>query len=207
MEIEIRSNSEAVVRGYVNVVERYSNIIRHGGRTFYEKIKSGAFRESIKEAENENRAVSMLIDHNRNMVVAKTGQGLKLKEDNVGLFAEAVIHDENVIERARNGDAKGWSFGFVSKKDSYDKEGEEEIRTIEKLKLNEISLIFDKNPCYSATSVEIRAENGENVEYELEERGISDSIEVVENVVVPQKTEYKKSCEAYGKRIDILKLI
>lgn len=201
MEIEIRSSSEAVVRGYVNVVERYSRRIRNGNKVFYEKIKSGAFKKAIESAAVENRAIDMLIDHKKDMVVAKTGSDLNLKEDNVGLFAEATIRDEKVIERARNGDARGWSFGFVSQKDSYTHEGENEIRTVEELELREVSLIFDKNPCYTATSVEVRSVEGGDVEFEVEERGCEDTAEIV----VKLENSKKCSCEGYKRKVEILK--
>ncbi|MGQ7189771.1 HK97 family phage prohead protease, partial [Escherichia sp. HC-CC] len=46
---------------------------------------------------------------------------LELYEDNIGLRAIATVTDEQVIEKARNKELRGWSFGFVSEKDSWAK--------------------------------------------------------------------------------------
>ncbi|MGQ0454521.1 HK97 family phage prohead protease, partial [Bacillus sp. SS-TM] len=58
----------------------------------------------------------------------------ELYEDNIGLRAIATVTDEQVIEKARNKELRGWSFGFVSEKDSWE-EGEAGVqkRSIEEL--------------------------------------------------------------------------
>ena len=48
-------------------------------------------------------------------VLLKSGN-LELYEDNIGLRAIATVTDEQVIEKARNKELRGWSFGFVSEK-------------------------------------------------------------------------------------------
>lgn len=201
MEIEIRSSNEAVVRGYVNAVERRSREIYAGGKKFVEIIKAGAFDRAIKKAASESRAINMLVDHNKKKIYASTNNRLKLREDNIGLYAEAVIRDENLIERAKNGDAKGWSFGFVSEKDSFANEETIDVRTIEELELREVSLIMDKCPCYIATSVEVRAEET----IRIEERGYEDTVEV--NVKNKPVQAVSNMAEVYKKKNEILRMI
>ena len=79
--------------------------------------------------------------------------GLPLREDNIGLFAKAVISDKEVISCAKNGKLTGWSFGFKCKKDTWNDTGE--IRTLEEIELDEVS-ILTKTPAYTATSIELR---------------------------------------------------
>lgn len=205
MKIEIRSSNEAIISGYVNVTERYSRPLRYGGKRFIEKIKAGTFKKAIEDAESENRAINMLVDHYKNKVFANTRDGtLYLKEDNVGLFARATIDDAEIIERARKGGAKGWSFGFCNPKDEFITEGDIEKRSIEKLTLGEVSLIFDKIPCYVGTSVEVRADG--DVEYE--ERGYEDNVEIIELRAENKDPEIdgKDFIDTYKKRVELLKL-
>lgn len=201
MEVEIRSKNEAIVRGYVNVVERRSRPLTAFGRTFVEIVKQGVFSRAIKNARDENRAVEMLIDHNRTVKAADTLSGsLKLREDNIGLYAEAVIKSPEIIAEIREHRPKGWSFGFVKKKDKFTKQEGESIeeRELEEIELKEVSLLIGKYPAYMATSVEVRGKN----EVELEYRGYEDV-----NVVDCVKDEEKKSAEGYAKRVAILKLM
>ena len=94
---------------------------------------------------------------------------LELYEDNIGLRAIATVTDEQIIEKARNKELCGWSFGFVSEKDSWE-EGESGVqkRSIEELELLEVS-ILDMTPAYVATSIETRGENTAMIEMRSEE--------------------------------------
>ena len=78
---------------------------------------------------------------------------MELREDNIGLFAKAVISDKEVISASKNGKLTGWSFGFKCKKDTWNDTGE--IRTLEEIELDEVS-ILTKTPAYTATSIELR---------------------------------------------------
>ena len=165
MKIEIR-NDVAVISGYVNAVGRDSRPIPDkDGKLFVEQIEPGAFRASLERSEN----VDLLLNHNRSKVYASTRDGsLKLTEDSIGLRAEAVLSDSEMIRKARSGEFRGWSFGmYVS--DSTKEERAEGIprRHVKSLNMFEVSLI-DKSriPCYVGTSVECRAE-GEDVLAEL----------------------------------------
>lgn len=198
MDIEIRSANEAIVKGYVNVVERRSRPLTGFGRTFVEVVKQGTFARAIKKARDENRAIDMLIDHNRLMRAADTLSGsLKLREDNIGLYAEALITSPEIIAEIREHKPKGWSFGFVKKKDKFTRYEDDSIeeRELEEIELREVSLLVGKYPAYIATSVEVRGEN----EIELEYRGYED-------VNFKDTEKNKSSCEAYGERIKVIKL-
>ena len=148
MNIEIRSAESAVISGYVNAVERESRVLhRVGGMPFREVVKQGTFAKALKNG----NAVNLMLNHER--VICDTNSGLELREDNIGLFAKAVISDKEVISAAKNGKLTGWSFGFKCKKDSWNDTGE--IRTLEDIELDEVS-ILTKTPAYTATSIELR---------------------------------------------------
>lgn len=164
MKIEIR-NDTAVVSGYVNAVGRDSRPITDVRGKFVEQIEPGAFRASLERSEN----VDLLLNHDKSKVYASTKDGsLKLTEDSIGLRAEAVLSDAEMIRKARSGEFRGWSFGMYVG-DSAMEERAEGIprRHVKSLNMFEVSLI-DKSriPCYVGTSVECRAE-GEDVLAEL----------------------------------------
>lgn len=148
MNIEIRSAESAVISGYVNAVERESRVLhRVGGMPFREVVRQGTFAKALKNG----NAVNLMLNHER--TICDTNSGLELREDNIGLFAKAVISDKEVISAAKNGKLTGWSFGFKCKKDSWNDTGE--IRTLEDIELDEVS-ILTKTPAYTATSIELR---------------------------------------------------
>lgn len=172
MDIEIRSGNEALVYGYVNAVERFSKPIRNMGKLFVEKVKAGVFGKEIARAKSENRAIKMLIDHEYEKEVASTKDGtLELREDSIGLYARAKIREPAIIAELRAKGAKGWSFAFLTKKDSFATVDGREERTLEDVIVEEVSLLINKSPAYVATSAEIR--DGEETEG-TELRGFDD---------------------------------
>ena len=156
MKIEIR-NDKAVVSGYVNAVGRDSRPITDVRGKFVEQIEPGAFRASLERSEN----VDLLLNHDKSKVYASTKDGsLKLTEDSIGLRAEAVLSDAEMIRKARSGEFRGWSFGMYVG-DSAMEERADGIprRHVKSLNMFEVSLI-DKSriPCYVGTSVECRSD-------------------------------------------------
>ena len=148
MNVEIRSADTAVISGYVNAVERESRVLhRVGGMPFKEVVRQGTFAKALQNG----NTVQLMLNHERTL--CDTNSGLELREDNIGLFAKAVISDKEVISAAKNNKLTGWSFGFKCKKDSWNDTGE--IRTLEEIELDEVS-ILTKTPAYTATSIELR---------------------------------------------------
>lgn len=164
MKIEIRNGGTALISGYVNVVERESRTIRRvGAKPFKESVKPGTFKKALEGGS----PVKLMLNHEK--VLCDTDSGLELREDNVGLYAKAVVSDKETVEAAESGRLTGWSFGFRCKKDSWSDDGEH--RTLEDIALDEVS-ILTQTPAYIATSVEVR--DGE----ELTEKRFSDDIAV-----------------------------
>ena len=160
MKIEIRSDKELRVSGYVNAVERRSNLLsKEKGEgapgDFTEMIKAGAFADSLQRIPN----VEMKFNHGK--VIGSTGSNLELIEDSIGLHAEATIIDEETVKAARAGQLRGWSFGMKNAHGEYIRNGAVYERDIDSLDLLEVSLLT-RRPAYPATSVELR--DGESVE-------------------------------------------
>ena len=193
MNVEVRGDS-VVISGYVNAIERYSkpitSTLRDKMQTFVEKIKAGVFKTALKR----NDDVKVLLNHDMNRVLATTKDGTaKLEEDNIGLRAEVVITDAEVVEKARQNKLVGWSFGFHANADEVRAEGENTKRTVTDLDLIEVSILDDtQRPAYYGTSIEARCEGGrimeireENLNEEVQEetQGI-DIDEIAEKVAL-----------------------
>ncbi|ANS46763.1 peptidase U35 [Bacillus thuringiensis] len=154
MKIEVRGN-QVILDGYVNVVDRESRMLPSPRGYFKEKIVPKTFEKALKKAKN----VDLLFNHDKNRKLGSIENGnLELYEDNIGLRAIATVIDEQVIQKAKDKELRGWSFGFVSEKDAWE-EGESGVhkRSIEELELLEVS-ILDMTPAYIATSIETRGE-------------------------------------------------
>lgn len=168
MQIEIRAGG-AHLTGYANVTEKKSRpVITPHGKVI-EEILPGAFAGAIERAEN----IALTKDHDPSKLLAETRAGsLVLYEDSIGLHYDADITDEETVEEARAGKIRGVSFGMRNVTDTLEQRAEElPLRRIKGLDMDHITLVVQKVPVYSATSVEIRA--GEPVD--VETRGIEDA--------------------------------
>ena len=119
MQIEVRNDGSLEISGYVNAVDRYSKELYSERGKFIERVQPNVFQRALERADN----VDMLLNHDVRCKLASTiNQTLELREDSIGLFAKAIIHDQNVIAEAQQGNLKGWSFGFRALADSWDDE-------------------------------------------------------------------------------------
>lgn len=153
MRIEIRNDS-VILDGYVNAVQRFSRPIPSVKGKFIEQIEPRAFEKALGRAEN----VDLLLNHDKNKHLGSTKEGnLQLFEDNIGLRAIATVTDKDVIEKAKNKQLRGWSFGFYANKDRWEDTEDIQRRFVEDLDIFEVSIIDNtKTPAYIATSIEQR---------------------------------------------------
>lgn len=172
LKVEVRGES-AFISGYVNAVERDSRVL-HGrdGRPFVERAEAGVFRRALERAND----VLLKLNHSRD-IGSVGGGSLKLREDAVGLYAEATVTDPETVREARAGNLTGWSFGFIDLAPSYEEQEGTEVRkrTLRDIDLEEVS-ILTITPAYIATSIEARSESGTS-----EIRSIADKPEVRTN--------------------------
>lgn len=156
MRVEIRSDS-VVIDGYVNAVARDSRRIADDKGVFVEQIVPKAFERALQRA----KEVALLLNHDSNKKVGSTTEGnLKLTEDAIGLRAHCEVSDPTVIDKAKRGLLRGWSFGFKNPKERREPLGDGlERRYISDLDLVEVSIIDNERvPCYEGTSIEARAD-------------------------------------------------
>lgn len=196
MKAELRADG-LHISGYVNVPGRESRPVLTPRGKVIEIIEQRAFARAIERAGE----VRMLLDHDRNHVLADTTDGtLKVKEDEVGLRAESVVTDEAVIAGAKEGRLKGWSFNMKNVVDSIEERAEGlPIRHVKDFDMDEITLVMNKVPVYSSTSIEVRADTEE----EVETRAICLEAQYSEAKEAEKKPEYDNS--EYRKRIENLK--
>lgn len=201
MRIEIRNNS-VILDGYVNAVCRDSRPIPSLKGKFIEQIEPMAFQNALDRAEN----VDLLLNHDKNRKLGSTKEGnLQLFEDNIGLRAICNVTDTDVIEKAKNKQLRGWSFGFYANKDRWeDTDKEIQHRFVEDLDIFEVSIIDNtKTPAYIATSIEQR----DNKEVITENR-CNDfrAITVDESIKEPKEKREVIDYSLYEKEIELLKL-
>ena len=154
MRVEIRNDS-VLIDGYVNAVGRDSKPIPYINGKFIEHIEPKAFDKALNKTDN----VNLLLNHDENRKLGSTKEGnLELFEDNIGLRAICTITDKDVIEKAKKGELKGWSFGFAVDKDRWEDTNKGyQRRYVEDLDLFEVSILDNrKNPAYAGTSIEMR---------------------------------------------------
>ena len=205
MKIEIRNGAELHISGYVNAVERDSRVLPpemapDATSPFVEKVSAGAFKRAIERNPN----VRLYYNHEREIGSVSGGQ-LRLKEDNIGLFASAVITDENVVAAAKSGGLKGWSFGFTGARSMWEPAGENlKRRKLTDFNLKEVS-ILTKTPAYFGTSVEMRGDDVEVLEIRVfEDAG---TLPVAENQTENRENALGNGCFFYEqKQLELLKL-
>lgn len=192
MRIEVRSD-KVIIDGYVNAVGRDSRPIRDKvtGKRFVEQIVPGVFKRALKRNE-----VKVLLNHDETREIGSTETNAHLHEDNIGLRAHVEITDAEVVEKARLGKLRGWSFGF-RELDASEETISENLnrRFVEEMELVEVSIIDERKiPVYQGTSIETRAEGKETVFAEvLETRA--------EYVKEPQKQQSEIDYSKYRNRL------
>lgn len=192
MRAELRADG-LHISGYVNVPGRESRPVMTPRGRVNEIIEQRAFSRAIARAGN----IDLLLDHDHDKVLASTSnKTLTVYEDEVGFRAESVVTDEEVIDGARTGKLKGWSFDIKNPVDTVEERADKlPIRRITDFDISEVTLVMRRVPVYSSMSLEIRADDGEvSTEY----RAYEDSkIDFVETKTEPEtkpepKPEYHK---------------
>ena len=206
MEIRIKGDS-VEVEGCVNAIERKSKPLWSRMGQFVERICKGAFKRALDRNDN----VRILLNHDESRDLGGTKDGnLELTEDNIGLHARATITDKDVVEKAKNGDLVGWSFGFQDR-DVENKRDEDgfPLRDVKDLDLYEVSLLDrSKTPAYDGTLVCVRADEttimfGDVTEDEITIRSEETKEELTQEKPVENKQD--SHYEDYKKILDDMK--
>ncbi|WP_037135893.1 HK97 family phage prohead protease [Rhizobium leucaenae] len=151
-KIELRANESGgtTLEGYAAVFNSPTGI----GDYFVEQIAPGAFADTIKGD------VRCLFNHQSGNVLGRTKSGtLRLSEDAHGLRFEVDIPNTTLGNDVRTlverGDISGCSFDFLAVKQTWDDTGDMPSRTLQKVEINEISIVTF--PAYTDTTVAVRS--------------------------------------------------
>lgn len=142
-------DAEPVLRGYA--ARFNSDSLDLGG--FIEQIAPGTFADSLDSGEQ----IHAFWSHDPAMPLGSTRGGkLKLWEDEDGLAFELKGKrlTEPQLDAVRDGDMK-MSFGFVTRKDAWDRTAKPPKRTLMDVELHEVSLVA--MPAYPETSAALRS--------------------------------------------------
>lgn len=197
MKVELRADGVAHISGYVNVTGRESRPVMTKHGKIPEMIEPGSFQRAIDANEV---GISVLLDHDPSRRLAGTTDGtLMLYEDNIGLRATTEISDPEVVEAAKNKKIRGWSFNMRNIVDEVEERADKlPLRHVKSFDMDEISLVVKKIPVYSATSVEVRADE----ETDIEERGMEETVEVK----LPEEPEVPKDAnKSFKERLQAIK--
>ena len=126
-------------------------------------VIGGQFSESVSRSAFENADMSnvvALFNHDWNMPLARTGKGLELEIDDLGLKYRFELGEQSyakdLAENIRMGNVSTSSFGFTIKNDSWEKRNGMNHRTI-----LSVEKLFDVSPttqgAYPTTDVALRS--------------------------------------------------
>lgn len=127
-------------------------------KDLFERINKGAFSEAVKEDD-----VRALLNHDPNLLLARTGNGLKLTEDEVGLRYEFPVDESDpdhmrVLAKLERGDLTGSSFGFEPVERRWVEYQGYDVVELVKVRLFDVSPATF--PAYEGTSVGVRTNDG-----------------------------------------------
>ncbi len=143
-----------MIMGHAAVFNKKSELLG-SWMPFREKVAPGAFKDTI--ATDDIRA---LWNHNPDHVLGRNKAGtLRLREDDQGLAVEIDPPDaqwaRDLCASIERGDISQMSFGFDCLTDSWDLEDGEDMRTLGKVKLYDVSPVTF--PAYPDTDVATRS--------------------------------------------------
>lgn len=157
-ELELRADKDGrKISGHAAIF----NSIADGG-WFREKVAPGAFSDSIQADD-----IRALFNHDSNLILGRNKAGtLRLSEDSRGLLIEIDPPDtqfaRDLLISIERGDISQMSFGFETKKDSWERSPKDEsgkkgadLRTLERVKLWDVSPVTF--PFYKDTDVAVRS--------------------------------------------------
>lgn len=151
--VEIRAEGSTIaVAGYASIFGETADI----AGLFDERIAPGAFAAALTRGDD----VTFLVNH-AGLPLARTRSGtLRLTEDDRGLRMETELDPEDpdvqaILPKMKRGDLDKMSFAFSATRQSWDESGEKPLRTVEEVRLFDVSIVTD--PAYGGTEIGLRA--------------------------------------------------
>lgn len=129
-------------------------LIRGWWEDWMEEVARGAFRKTIKEAD-----VRMLINHNPDLILGRNkAETLRLAEDDIGLATDADMaptsYGKDLAISLERGDITQMSYAFEVVKESWDWDEDPPLRTIEEVRLWDVSAVT--YPAFTETDASLR---------------------------------------------------
>jgi hypothetical protein len=152
VELRVTEGEKPHIQGHAAVFNQWSEDL--GG--FREKIRPGAFKKTLKEAD-----VRALFNHDANYVLGRNKSGtLTLSEDDTGLAIDIDPPDttwaNDLKVSMQRGDVNQMSFGFQTVKDEWNNEDKTNIeRELVEVKLFDVSVVT--YPAYPQTNAQVRS--------------------------------------------------
>ncbi len=165
LESEEEKNAEII--GHAAVFNSWSETLG-GIFPFKEKVKRGAFSQSIKKDD-----IRALFNHSADYVLGRNKSGtLELIEDEKGLLVKIKPPDtqwaRDLMTSIKRGDIDQMSFGFTVEEEKWSFEDGFDVRELKQVKLYDVSPVTF--PAYTATDVGVRG-----MESYAEYRSLKDS--------------------------------
>ena len=151
--IEVRGDDgKKRIVGYAAVFNKLSEDL--GG--FREQIAPGAFDDAVKDGAD----VRALVDHDTAKPIGRTTNGTLRMEQNtkglkVGIKPADTTAGRDITESIARGDVTGMSFAFRTLEDDWHIQDGQEVRTLRKVELFEVSPVTF--PAYPDTSLAMRS--------------------------------------------------
>jgi HK97 family phage prohead protease len=154
LRVEAQENGLPVIEGHAAIFDSLSQDLG-AIFPFKEKIRAGAFKQSL-----ERDDIRALWNHDANYVLGRNkASTLELKETAKGLKVRIHPPDtqwaRDLTESIKRGDVSQMSFGFICERESWSAEGGEDVRTLEQVKLFDVSPVTF--PAYLDTDVGVRS--------------------------------------------------
>ncbi|MDK3017618.1 HK97 family phage prohead protease [Pseudodonghicola flavimaris] len=144
------------VTGYAAVFGAQTEIGPLDSWGWVELIERGAFAEALTRGDD----VTFLINHG-GLPLARTSSGtLTLTEDQHGLRVDTALDAadpdvQRILPKMKRGDLSKMSFAFVADKETWDETGARAVRTIQSVRLYDVSIVTD--PAYEGTEIGLRS--------------------------------------------------
>jgi HK97 family phage prohead protease len=154
LRVEVQDGGLPVIEGHAAIFNSLSQDLGFIF-PFKEKIRSGAFAASLKRDD-----IRALWNHDPNYVLGRNRAGtLELSETDKGLKVRIHPPDttwaKDLTESIKRGDVSQMSFGFTVEKETWDVENGDDVRTLEEVKLYDVSPVTF--PAYLETDVGVRS--------------------------------------------------
>lgn len=151
------ANTGNTITGYIATWDNLSRVISSGGKVFRERIRRGAFANSLANPPTGDIVLLWNHEEHRPPLGRLSAGTLRLQEDHHGLRFEvdAPSWASDIVEAVSRGDVCDCSFGMLTgTKSEWAYEDGHAVRTLTDVRIDEVSLVV--TGAYLHTHAEVR---------------------------------------------------